>query len=660
MMGYNCTVFAYGQTGSGKTFTMEGGALRAQALSWDKDPTSGVIPRALSQIFDKLDEATETEGAESTVKISFLELYNEEIFDLLSSTDDMTKLRLFDDINRPGSTIIQGLEELTVKDKQEVYSILRKGSDKRKTAETLMNAQSSRSHTVFTVTVHIRETTRDGEEVLRIGKLNLVDLAGSENVGRSGAQGKMAREASNINQSLLTLGRVISSLVERAPHIPYRESKLTRLLQDSLGGRTKTSIIATVSPAVTNYEETLSTLDYAFRARNIMNKPEVNQKLSKSEVLKEYSSEMTRLRSQVDQIQEKNGVYLAQENWLSLVNTIQENELQQTALIEKLAGLEIEMERKKELFLEVETQMLTKSRQIEKVKVKLVVKEEKLEQVKEVLSGEVAEKEEQEYLVKSYMDSELKLTRQARQLSVVCTEGEQDLAKLHTKGETIATIQDGNKGVKEEFRASFDTAVTGVVEDLGTWRRGQVEGCRELGERLTGELDRRGQLLLRLGEVVEQLALQMDQGVEELDQHLLQEVRRLGREAAEVTSGLVQQKALELEAVGGEFSSSLVPVLVELVAALQAQTLGLQKMGETVSQDLGDLTALASRHMAATTSSLGEVDRTVQELHSERKQEAEGVSGACSKIGEAHNTFHTALKTLQVSHGVISLICIFN
>merc|ERR1712126_282553 len=128
----------------------------------------------------------------------------------------------------------------------------------------------------------------EGEDMLRVGKLNLVDLAGSENIGRSGAINQRAREAGNINQSLLTLGRVITSLVDRTPHIPYRESKLTRLLQDSLGGRTKTTIIATISPGVNNMEETLSTLDYAHRAKNITNKPEVNQKLTKKALIKQY------------------------------------------------------------------------------------------------------------------------------------------------------------------------------------------------------------------------------------------------------------------------------------------------------------------------------------------------------------------------------------
>nr|CAD7430638.1 unnamed protein product [Timema monikensis] len=282
LAGYNCTVFAYGQTGTGKTYTMEGERTNDPAIPWDADPLSGLIPRSLSHLFDELRRLQ----AEFTVRVSYLELYNEELIDLLSTSNDPSKIKLYEDPLKKGSVIVSGLEEVTVHTKNEIYNIMEKGSMKRQTASTLMNAQSSRSHTVFSITVHIKENSIDGEELLKTGKLNLVDLAGSENIGRSGAENKRAREAGNINQSLLTLGRVITSLVERTPHIPYRESKLTRLLQESLGGRTKTSIIATVSPAVINLEETLSTLEYAHRARNITNRPEINQKLSKKTLIK--------------------------------------------------------------------------------------------------------------------------------------------------------------------------------------------------------------------------------------------------------------------------------------------------------------------------------------------------------------------------------------
>lgn len=249
------------------------------------------------------------------MRISYLELYNEELSDLLSS-NDITQIRIFEDPNKKGAIIVQGLEEIPVHSTADVYKLLAKGQEKRKMAPTLMNAQSSRSHTIFSILVHIKENGIDGEELMKIGKLNLVDLAGSENITKAGNEkGIRTRETVNINQSLLTLGRVITALVERTPHIPYRESKLTRLLQESLGGRTKTSIIATISPGHKDLEETMSTLEYAHRAKNIQNKPELNQKLTKKTVLKEYTEEIDRLKRDLMAARDKNGVYLAEETY---------------------------------------------------------------------------------------------------------------------------------------------------------------------------------------------------------------------------------------------------------------------------------------------------------------------------------------------------------
>jgi kinesin family protein 11 len=302
--GFNCTIFAYGQTGTGKTFTMEGGP-RNSSDGKDLSAAAGVIPRAIKQIFDTI-EANEND---SSVKVTFLELYNEELTDLLA-TDESKKLRLLED--RSG-VVVQGLEEAIVKTATEIYQILDRGTAKRRTEETLLNKRSSRSHSIFTVTIHMRETTPEGEDVIKIGKLNLVDLAGSENISRSGARDARAREAGSINQSLLTLGRVITTLVEHSGHVPYRDSKLTRLLRDSLGGRTKTCIIATIAPTVQCQEETISTLDYAHRAKNIRNKPEVNQKISKTTMIKEMSTEIERLKQDLLTSREKNGIYLSVE-----------------------------------------------------------------------------------------------------------------------------------------------------------------------------------------------------------------------------------------------------------------------------------------------------------------------------------------------------------
>ncbi|KAJ6870879.1 kinesin-like protein KIN-5C [Populus alba x Populus x berolinensis] len=317
--GFNCTIFAYGQTGTGKTYTMEGECKRSKSgPNGELPPEAGVIPRAVKQIFDTL----ESQNAEYSVKVTFLELYNEEITDLLAPEEisrvaleekQKKQLPLMED--GKGGVLVRGLEEEIVTSASEIFTLLERGSAKRRTAETFLNKQSSRSHSLFSITIHIKEATPEGEELIKCGKLNLVDLAGSENISRSGAREGRAREAGEINKSLLTLGRVINALVEHLGHIPYRDSKLTRLLRDSLGGRTKTCIIATVSPAVHCLEETLSTLDYAHRAKNIKNKPEVNQKMMKSTLIKDLYGEIERLKAEVYAAREKNGVYIPKERY---------------------------------------------------------------------------------------------------------------------------------------------------------------------------------------------------------------------------------------------------------------------------------------------------------------------------------------------------------
>ncbi|XRB22654.1 kinesin family member 11 [Pseudoscourfieldia marina] len=310
--GYNCTVFAYGQTGTGKTYTMEGEKLEHGVLT----SGSGVIPRAVSMIFNELESAE----AEYSVKVSFMELYNEEITDLLAPevdilaakpkvVDHTRSLALMED--KSGSVQVRGIEERIVKTESEIFAVLTQGSDRRRTAETKLNHQSSRSHSLFTITIHTKESTPEGEELIKCGKLNLVDLAGSENIGRSGAKDARAREAGEINKSLLTLGRVITALVDHHGYVPYRDSKLTRLLRDSLGGRTKTCIIATVSPSNHCYEETQSTLDYAHRAKNIRNRPEVNMKMTKHAHIKDLTGEIERLKVDLIAQREKNGVFIS-------------------------------------------------------------------------------------------------------------------------------------------------------------------------------------------------------------------------------------------------------------------------------------------------------------------------------------------------------------
>ena len=309
--GYNCTIFAYGQTGTGKTHTMEGDHQGCADSPETLPDAAGIIPRAMAHVFASLNAS----GAEYTVRCTFLELYNEEITDLLNPDEHSAAGRhaLMED--GKGGVAVRHLTEVCVSSPADIFAHLAAGSNRRRTAETLCNKQSSRSHSVFTVSVHARETDAEGEDVVRCGKLNLVDLAGSENVSKSGAKDSRAREAGEINKSLLTLGRVITALVDRLGHVPYRDSKLTRLLRDALGGKSKTCVVATVSPAASAVDETISTLEYARRAASIKCRPEVNARVTKTGKIRELSAELDRLRADLRATREKNGVYMSQASY---------------------------------------------------------------------------------------------------------------------------------------------------------------------------------------------------------------------------------------------------------------------------------------------------------------------------------------------------------
>ncbi|CAO4375116.1 unnamed protein product [Caenorhabditis nigoni] len=279
--GYNGTVFAYGQTGSGKTFSMQG----VESIPAQR----GVIPRAFDHIFTA---TATTENVKFLVHCSYLEIYNEEVRDLLGA-DNKQKLEIKEQPDR--GVYVAGLSMHVCHDVPACKELMTRGFNNRHVGATLMNKDSSRSHSIFTV--YVEGMTETGS--IRMGKLNLVDLAGSERQSKTGATGDRLKEATKINLSLSALGNVISALVDgKSKHIPYRDSKLTRLLQDSLGGNTKTIMIACVSPSSDNYDETLSTLRYANRAKNIKNKPTINED-PKDALLREYQEEIARLKAMV-------------------------------------------------------------------------------------------------------------------------------------------------------------------------------------------------------------------------------------------------------------------------------------------------------------------------------------------------------------------------
>uniref|UniRef100_A0A914VQU9 Kinesin-like protein n=1 Tax=Plectus sambesii TaxID=2011161 RepID=A0A914VQU9_9BILA len=453
LLGYNCTVFAYGQTGTGKTFTMEGEHDREANHSWDTDPKAGIIPRALHHLFNELEKQ---EADEYTVRISYVELYNEELMDLIGAADlEQTRLRIYEDPMRKGSVVINGMEEVSVRNREEVYSVSNISTKNGCVAPSRL----CRSHSVFTVTVTVRDVSVPGEELLRQGKLHLVDLAGSECIGRSGAVDKRAREAGNINQSLLTLGRVITALTSNAPHIPYRESKLTRLLQDSLGGRTITTIIATVSPASTNVDETLSTLEYAQRAKNIKNHPEINQKLTRRALLMEYNDEIERLRRDLVAAREKNGIFLAQENY----DDMQTRLTSQTEKIEELEGqYESVLQKLKQLIEDMgqmDSQYQRAYHHLQLARGKLDRRRNEVHDLTTKLSEAHRKQEETTFFLENSERLCSELHHQATQLVECCSQTSADLSAVHDKLDVYGRVQASNRVKFDQFKQSTTTSL---------------------------------------------------------------------------------------------------------------------------------------------------------------------------------------------------------
>uniref|UniRef100_A0AAR2K0V9 Kinesin motor domain-containing protein n=1 Tax=Pygocentrus nattereri TaxID=42514 RepID=A0AAR2K0V9_PYGNA len=347
--GYNATIFAYGQTGSGKTYTMGTGfdvTISEEEL--------GIIPRAVSHLFRGIEERRQAaieQGRpvpEFKINAQFLELYNEEVLDLFDTTRDVearkqkSNIKIHEDAT--GGIYTVGVTTRTVTSEAEMMQCLKLGALSRTTASTQMNVQSSRSHAIFTIHLcQVRVCNVETDNRLANGssemnefetltaKFHFVDLAGSERLKRTGATGDRAKEGISINCGLLALGNVISALGDkskRSTHVPYRDSKLTRLLQDSLGGNSQTVMIACISPSDRDFMETLNTLKYANRARNIKNKVVVNQDRA-SQQISALRTEIARL--QMELMEYKTGKRMIGEDGLESINDmVHENSMLQT------------------------------------------------------------------------------------------------------------------------------------------------------------------------------------------------------------------------------------------------------------------------------------------------------------------------------------------
>ncbi|KAH9946029.1 kinesin-domain-containing protein [Epithele typhae] len=546
--GYNCTLFAYGQTGTGKTHTMQGN-LTTTPMG-NPSAQAGMIPRVLFKLFQQL----ENSASDFSVKISFVELYNEELRDLLAPElqapsgnnqpmgmgvhRDTPALKLFDDSNKRG-VIIQGLEDTPVRNVTDALALLTKGSDRRQIAATKFNDHSSRSHSVFSITIHTSMASSSGDGLLRVGKLNLVDLAGSENVGRSGAENKRAREAGMINQSLLTLGRVINALVDGSSHVPFRESKLTRLLQESLGGRTKTCIIATVSPARSNMEETLSTLDYAIRAKSIKNRPEVNQQMNRNALIKDYVAEITRLHADLRAVREKSGIIISEESWAKMTA---EQELKETECLEAVRQVEIlegQMKAKREEFEEAMALLARTDEELRLTRVRLEDTSAELTVTKQQLIAVEGALEEEIVVRQAHQRSEQALHGVVAEWKEVAREYEGDVGGLFGKLERKSTALGSNMKAVALHSKTLSSETQTMSSKVDIFMKSATQHLSKIKDETEGfqakELEALSAISSRLKEQLEKVqeGLQLIHAKEEDSKNTIETIRTTITEAQE-------------------------------------------------------------------------------------------------------------------------------
>ncbi|XP_054263788.1 kinesin-like protein Klp61F isoform X1 [Macrosteles quadrilineatus] len=479
LQGYNCTVFAYGQTGTGKTYTMTGD--QDPDACWEESVHAGIVPRAMHDLFHELS----IQACEYQVSVSYMELYNERLRSLLKDNEE-TDLKLIDDLE--GGVIVKGLLPTPVKSKEEVFKLLQHGAEKRQVAATQMNLNSSRSHTIFTINVNIKESAVAGkDDVLRCGKLHLVDLAGSENVSKSGASenihksatgvNKRLAEASNINKSLLTLGRVITCLTENNPHIPYRESKLTRFLQDSLGGKTKTCIIGTISPAQANLDETESTLNYASKARSIKNKPVRNQTISKKDFMQVASEEIMKLKKDLEAVRQGEGFYISKESHEEMISRMKELDDQVKDSHEKYSRIKESYEQSKEMFSSLSSDFDDKCAEYEELDNLFRIESQRCQEKMKEFAKEVVVRE---YFIKEYEKTEGSLTEQAKTCKSVLENLLDQSNRLHDKIDRKQSNESDNLQMLGRYKENASKKVADFKSKLDSFLDEEKQFVKEV------------------------------------------------------------------------------------------------------------------------------------------------------------------------------------
>ena len=421
--------------------------------------------------------------------------------------------------------------------------------------------------------------------------------------------------------------------------------------QDSLGGRTKTSIIATVSPAGINLEETLSTLDYAHRAKNITNKPEVNQRMSKKAVLKEYTEEIERLRKDLMASREKNGVFLEHSNYQSMIAKSEATEQELAEKLGQLKALEEEMAKKEQMFEEVSAELEVKTEELEATTEKLAETEHSLECTRTVLHKTAVEKEEQKHLVEKHQETEVKLGGQAKKLLEVAEVTTKEGALLHDKLDRLKGVEEKNKEAKLDFKQVFSANIDELVEVMENHTTEQTNSCVTLRSKLKDQLKVRINNLTSLSNQVEELA----SGQVEV----LVEMEKKRREMAEEEEQFIAQQAAEVQKVvqkerqaSEEFKNiKMRPLLEQVATIVKTQVEELEKLREVVERDVVGLVTKVEAWSQETVSSLTHMKTEVEKYASSNEQRMEKVQAKNKEIIDSEASVKALLGALVEGYG---------
>jgi kinesin family protein 15 len=580
LQGYNGTIFVYGQTGAGKSYTLLGpkfqvseeDSLMQRQDSFNRfilkkeEESKGILPRAIEYLFDR---AKHLENSTVNFSCSFLEIYQEQISDLLDlNVNKQIQIRDLSD-----SVIIEGLSKLSVSCAEEALMLVNKGIKSRHVASTNMNNESSRSHAVFSIYIENKTKTIAGKYKTKKSVFHLIDLAGSERQKMTDTYGDRLKEAGKINKSLMQLGHVIKNLIEiaegKARHIHYRDSKLTHLLKDSLGGNSKTCIIANISPANCNLQESISTLVFAQSAKMIKNKAVINEETTNDNA---YREEIKKLRDKYNSIKSEN-LYLMsiiEKNKTDGKLPSRPNDFTKTLdfVEEELETMVHEMVNKEEQIKILQNDNAFLREKIQNFEIELKLKEKEMRELKEWAKTYQQEHDMIKHQLREYVLKDAYLTQQITKLETMLQNKE---FLLNKEIESLKSQIDENKRLLESKECTISSLNTEIknllqlinqkdtkINELKTEISNKERENESLRDEISDHIDKQGTLIHQI-EVVKSQAQSKDFEIK-LNEEKLDELRKKGRNVLEQYEAKMDHIKLEKE----KFSEDLMKARREI------------------------------------------------------------------------------------------------